>query len=226
MCLLIASNVKVANRNWLYNGFHNNDDGAGFSYAHEGKIVVNKGFFDFEEFYKAYTEMPDCPNLVHFRLATGGMIDEANCHPFVLNENVVFGHNGVFSNVKACHDFSDTYHFNEEILKPIFGKNTEGLFTDAANELLGSFIGKGNKLAFLKSSGEITIVNHSAGRMEGESWFSNSSYTYEKKKYTPYQGQNRQSAPLPPINVVTGTNPPVKLWLGHLFDRFSMQEFQ
>src|SRR6266545_3554785 len=45
--------VQIAKK-YLSNSFENNKDGAGFAYAKDGKITINKGYFSFEEFWKAF----------------------------------------------------------------------------------------------------------------------------------------------------------------------------
>jgi len=185
MCLLIASTKKVSNQEWLRNGFTKNNHGAGFAYALEGKLFVKKGFFSFDSFIKEYSEIPEKAKgvVTHFRLSSGGKIDENNCHPYNITENCVLAHNGVFSNVDSCADYSDTHHLVEDILKPLFSKNTQVLFTSAASYLLSDFIGKWNKLAILNNKGNINIVNADEGYWEQDNtvWFSNKDY--EKMSY-------------------------------------------
>lgn len=183
MCLLIASKTKVKNLDWLSNGFENNSHGAGFVYTHNKRLVLKKGFFSIESFLKAYEEMPDdAPCIIHFRLATGGKMNEENCHPFYVSNNMAFAHNGIFYNINPCDNYSDTWYFNEQIVKPLFGKNGNAVYTRAAEIVLSDFIGAGNKLAFLNHKGDIQIINHEAGTMEGDAWFSNCSYLHGRSK--------------------------------------------
>ena len=182
MCLLICGNKKVQNLDWLSNGFDNNSHGAGFVFAHKKRLHLRKGFFKFEDFLKAYKEMPDdAPCLIHFRLATGGKLNEANCHPFSVSNNLAFAHNGVFFNVKDDDNFSDTYYFNQSIIQPIFAKNPHAIYTEGARALIEEFIGRGNKVAFINNYGRIVIMNEKMGDYEGETWFSNGSYKYGRK---------------------------------------------
>lgn len=181
MCLLIASPKKVTNIEWLSNGFDNNSHGAGFVYAHQNKLHVKKGFFTFDKFLKAYKEMPDAPCLIHFRLATGGKLNAENCHPFNVTDKLAFAHNGVFFNIASCDKYSDTYHFNELLIKPIFAKNPAAIFTTAAKVLIEEFIGRGNKLAFINHKGQITLMHEHAGEIEDDTWFSNGSYKYGRR---------------------------------------------
>lgn len=179
MCLLSFSHKKITNHNWLLNSFISNKDGAGFAYAHQNKLVVQKGFFNFSYFLKAYSNIPeDAPNIVHFRASSGGAINAQNTHPFSVSERVAFAHNGILSFISHNQTFSDTFRFNESILKPIWGRNQLGLFTEAAKYLLEEVIGKFNKLAFLNNKGEFLIVNEASGYWEDDdnTWFSNRCY--------------------------------------------------
>src|SRR5690348_4415363 len=98
MCCAILSlpNSNISKEH-LENAFSNNDDGAGFAYIKDGKVVIEKGFFTFESFWNAYTlaELNDKISLIHFRIGTSGGQDQLNCHPWEVNEEVVMMHNGV-----------------------------------------------------------------------------------------------------------------------------------
>jgi len=182
MCLLIcAPKGRVDEDEILENGFTNNSDGAGFAYSHNKKLIVKKGFFDFDTFIKEYRGIPEnAPNLVHFRLATSGRRNEENCHPFFVSQRLAFAHNGVFRCVNGDSEYSDTHYFNETIIKPVFSKNPRVVFTKAAQFMLGETIGGYNKIAFLNHLGETIIVNEIAGDWSGGVWFSNSSWLYAR----------------------------------------------
>lgn len=182
MCLLICSpSGRINDPQTLSRGFENNMYGAGYAYSYNNGLFVKKGFFDFDDFFKSYSKIPkNAPNIVHFRLATSGKYNEENCHPFNVNENLAFAHNGVFSCVKGDDFHSDTYKFNELICKPLFSKNESLILEDATKFVLYKTIGSYNKIAFIKNSGEIIIVNEEAGYWENGIWFSNSSGKYPR----------------------------------------------
>jgi hypothetical protein len=64
---------------------------------------------------------------LHLRHATVGTVMEANSHPLVMlskqedGQDVVFMHNGTLYEFKKTGDevYSDTYHFNEDLMKPL-----------------------------------------------------------------------------------------------------------
>lgn len=183
MCLLAASFSKIKNIEALENGFCNNSHGAGFCYSDNNRLFVEKGFFTFEEFIEAYNKIPDeSANLVHFRLATGGKINEENCHPFYVNENLAFAHNGVFGCVNSTALHSDTYEFNRLLLQPLFNKNTNYMvFKPEMKYLLEKTIGY-NKVAFLNNSGKIAICNEDNGDWNDGIWWSNSGWKHSNKR--------------------------------------------
>ena len=190
MCLLAASFKKIQSVEALENGFNNNSDGAGFCYSNEGKLYSEKGFFTFQAFLDAYNVVPDnAPNLVHFRLATGGKRNEENCHPFSVSKKLAFAHNGIFSCVDSTSEHSDTYEFNRLLMQPLFAQNPDLVFTNAAKFLIEKTISY-NKVAFLSNKGQITICNEKAGDWDEEIWWSNTGWKYSRNWNCGYQGSS------------------------------------
>lgn len=180
MCLLsISIKSKITNKKWLENAFHNNSDGAGFAWVNDkSEIVCEKGFFDFDSFYSAYCNIPENKTiLLHFRATSRGLTNEDNCHPFFVNKNLVYAHNGTIQGFYETNK-SDTYLFNEKILKPLIGR-----FVNLKKEflyLLQEAIGINNKLVFLNNKEEFYIINQKEGHWVDEKiWFSNHSYNYK-----------------------------------------------
>ena len=92
MCVALVKNkdIDLPNKDVLKVCFKNNPDGAGFAYCRDGNIVINKGFFTFEGFYKALESANIKKHesaLIHFRVATHGNIDKHTCHPFLITDN-------------------------------------------------------------------------------------------------------------------------------------------
>lgn len=110
--------------------FTTNRDGAGFAYIHEGKVHWSKGYFNVDLLNKALMEIPaDAETVVHFRIATQGLVDVANTHPFPVSEDAslyevseysgdvpVLFHNGVLSIGSIKDRKSDTWQMTEDIL--------------------------------------------------------------------------------------------------------------
>ena len=179
MCLLISQpKNKSVSEEHLKTAYENNNDGAGFCYADNGRIIINK-FRSFKKFYNQYetaTKKHGATSdfIIHFRMSTHGTNKGVeNVHPFKVNNELAFAHNGIISGVGDSKRLSDTQLFNKKVLKNLpndFIKNS------IIQVLIGDWIGN-SKLVFLDNAGESFIVNKSMGhRDELGVWFSNESY--------------------------------------------------
>jgi hypothetical protein len=52
MCIIVykPKGIELPKEDILKNCFDNNADGAGYMYAHKGKVLIHKGFMDWEDF--------------------------------------------------------------------------------------------------------------------------------------------------------------------------------
>lgn len=107
----------------LRNCFVNNPHGAGYMFLNNGMLHIKKGFMDFDSFYKSFCDenfSKDDPIFIHFRIATHGLVDEGNTHPFPITQKISslrsteftfkgYGlmHNGVFLYDKSLYDAFD-----------------------------------------------------------------------------------------------------------------------
>lgn len=179
MCIAILNTKGTTlKKKTLRNCWENNGDGAGILYINnDNKLETFKELKDFSNFYKNYSrikkEFGKRNMLLHFRISTHGKVNETNCHPFLVNEDVGFVHNGMIHNVPTSEEYSDTYMFNETILKRL---EKDFINNSAITILLEDFIGGGNKLIILNSNDEFLIVNEKAGHWNLGCWFSNDSY--------------------------------------------------
>ncbi len=176
MCLAILKTAdSVITRRELKNGFDTNDDGAGFMFTENRKLVIQKGYFGFRKFYKAFRqaerENPKSNFVIHFRLATSGKKDSANCHPFLVknNEEVGFAHNGIFSGL-GNNFYSDTMDFNYRVLKTM---PKSFMYSVEAMKFISKYCGWYNKLIFLNSNNHYIIINEDMGYWKNGVWFSN-----------------------------------------------------
>jgi glutamine amidotransferase len=152
-----------------------NPDGAGFMYVENKKLHMQKGFFEFKDFWKAYHEHQGKQAVIHFRIKTHGPINTDNCHPFLVNKGLGFVHNGIISGF-GKDELSDTRHFNEEIIKPLATKwGNLSIFQPAIKSLIESRIGY-SKLIFLDRFGNYDIFNEDKGSWDDKIWYSNTSY--------------------------------------------------
>lgn len=189
MCIAILNKKEATlKRELLKNCWDNNGDGAGLLYIDNKKQMKTfKELKSFEVFYQEYSRVKKSYGkrniVIHFRISTHGKIDETNCHPFLVNDNLGFVHNGMIYDVPTSKDYSDTYMFNETILKNF----TEAFeYNEIILDMLESFIG-GSKLVFLNTNNDYAIVNEKAGHWANGCWFSNGSYKHVSN-YIDYGG--------------------------------------
>lgn len=193
MCLALykPANIKP---DWdaLEEGMCHNSDGAGFAVAVDGQLIVEKGFFKFADFKKAFEPFGDYAAIVHFRLATHGGKNQQNCHPFALADfgndtdhmPVAVIHNGIFS--QAANDqkqWSDTWHVCRDILHPLWAKEEKSLVSPQMIPLGDSFVGSSNKLVFLYADGTFGIWGEKNGHWSEGVWYSNYSYCSYGARY-------------------------------------------
>ena len=177
MCLAIYKPSKVK-PDWdaLEEGFKSNSHGAGFAVAVDGSIQIHKGFFNFEDFLRAYDPFADRQALIHFRWATHGARDQEMCHPFSVTDEIAMIHNGIL-NISTDDDKtkSDTWHYVEYILKPLAERDRD-FYSDNAIKFLGESAISGSKFCFLRADGDWCIWNAEDGHWMGDAWYSNRSY--------------------------------------------------
>lgn len=173
MCVIVVRPPGVNIQNHILQlCFIANDDGAGFMYAANKRLYIEKGFFTFDSFANAYARVPDnVPCVLHFRLATSGLHDWNNCHPHKINRGLAFVHNGIIptSPIRNRTD-SDTVWFNKEVLKKMPSNFHKRLDLVMAIE---GMIGPCNKLVVLDRFGCITFFNADGFGEYMGCWFSN-----------------------------------------------------
>jgi hypothetical protein len=175
MCLMFAMpDGQRVNRAALEKAWNLNHDGAGFMYASKGRVVIHKGFFTFEDFWKAYVQHlvkgrgRKGAAVVHFRFATHGLKDKVNCHPHRINDRLAFAHNGIIRIDTPNPARSDTLEFRDRYLSDL----PDGwLENQAICDLVGARAA-GSKLAFIDGRGRLTIINEHLGAWRDNVWIS------------------------------------------------------
>jgi transcriptional regulator with XRE-family HTH domain len=99
-----------------------------------------------------------------------GEVNASNLHPFLVNKDLGFVHNGVISGLGDAK-FSDTYYFNQ-LLQQL---PTNFLKNKSIVDLIAARIGR-DKLVFLDKNSTWTIINPANGHFFEGDWYSNSSY--------------------------------------------------
>ena len=176
MCIAIYKpEGKILSQATLTECYDSNPDGAGFMYAENKKLHIEKGFFSFQSFYDAFKKHENKQTVLHFRIKTHGKIDTTNCHQFAVNNSIGFLHNGIISGFGDANH-SDTIGFNQSILQPLVSKwGNLALFQDPIIDLIEGRIGY-SKLVFLDRHGNHKIMNEHKGEWDDGIWYSNNSY--------------------------------------------------
>ena len=152
-----------------------NPNGMGLMFSDGEKLIVKK-YVDEKDFdvfyldYEAACKIAKSPIVVHFRMATHGKRDLDNTHPFLVNENLGFVHNGILSiHVPKDSPQSDTSLFNTEILQKL---PPDFIFQKHLLNLIDMSIGN-DKIVFMTNNGTYAILNEAAGKWENGIWYSN-----------------------------------------------------
>jgi predicted glutamine amidotransferase len=179
MCIIVVQTKNnFVSKKTLRNCWDNNGDGAGIMYANSGKIVVKKELTSFEKFmqYKNEADKIGGNIVMHFRISTSAGINLNNIHPFKVNSELHFCHNGILDiAVPKNSPINDTQIFNNQILRNLpkgFQHN------HAIMDLIEQRIGDRNKFVLLDTNGQFYIINEIAGNWDEGNWYSNNSYLY------------------------------------------------
>lgn len=178
MCIAILNLSEKVSKSNFKNSLQSNPDGFGLAWVDSKGIQVWKSMsFDVNKLYRKYESVYDSNHIgaiiLHFRISTGGGVNLENTHPFHINKDLIFCHNGMIKGYGTKRE-NDTRHFGREILSRISEKD---LFNNSAiQNLIEERIGH-SKLIFLNSSGDSKIYSEELGiwEMDGN-WYSNNSY--------------------------------------------------
>jgi glutamine amidotransferase len=178
MCIIAAiPQGKQISKEVLKRCWHNNPHGGGFMYTNGKQVQTFKEMSSFKRYWKSFVnlrnEFPQSSFVCHFRISTHGKVNEDNCHPFLVNNKLGFVHNGIIRNAPLSSDYSDTYMFNEAILKQL---PSNFLGNQSILTLIEEYIGGGSKLSFLTYDNQLHFVNEKAGVWDEGIWFSNRGY--------------------------------------------------
>ena len=203
MCIIAIKRKGLdLNKEYVKNCFSNNPDGAGFMYADNGKVHIEKGFFDVNKYIARLDELWDKKDLsnknlvMHFRIATNGAVNSQNCHPFPISKKLKdlrktevdsrYGivHNGVISKYSREVKMSDTQKFiMNDVYRLWMKNNIEAMEKDM----------KGNgRFCILKGDGEFELFGQFDFEKDG--WiFSNSSWSYSYEDLLNYKKHSKGS---------------------------------
>lgn len=205
MCLIVSKNKGVAlpKEECLENAAQNNPDGIGIALHKEGsnEIIIKKdftGIYTFLGWLHNNVSINDSV-IIHFRVATSGLKDEGNRHPFPITKNKellretnlvcqsAVAHNGVLIAYDKHVTYSDTQKFILDILSDDEIKNN--LANPVIQKLLNNFLSH-DRLAIMLSDGTQILL----GEFNVNDGISYSAYSYKwhwqgcygKNYVTPY----------------------------------------
>jgi hypothetical protein len=172
MCIAILNKRSQLSAATINTAWENNPEGGGLIWIEKGQLKTFKTY-DRAEMLKTYQTIrhrTKQPIVLHFRIATSGARTLDNLHPFLINKQTAFVHNGVIAGL-GNETHSDTAEFNLLLQK----LPANFLESEALRELIAGYIGY-SKLVFLQASGTFTIVNEHAGQWDNDTWYSNDSH--------------------------------------------------
>lgn len=189
MCVILVKErgIELPKKDVLESCWKRNPDGAGFMFNNSNKVVIMKGFMTFEEFYLRLQTANEFYNLkekglvIHFRIATSGLKDKGNCHPYpISNDNLDLRKSFITTELGIVHNgIIRSYNGKDKILNDtqLFIKND--LFELNSldkkfykNVIFQSMIERlidGSRLVFLNKKGEIIKLGN---------WFQDGNYYF------------------------------------------------
>lgn len=130
MCVIVVKprGIKIPPKSILQKCWDHNSHGVGYAINIKGETdtYVQKGFMDFDGFYKSLMEENIRKSdilIMHFRLFTHGKKIPEHTHPFPVSKdktdlellayssNMICAHNGVFHLANQPNDISDTMYY-------------------------------------------------------------------------------------------------------------------
>ena len=212
MCIIVAKPAGAAlpDMDTLRTCFANNDDGAGYMLARDGRVEVRKGLMSWSACRASLAALGDVtalPMVIHFRIGTQGKLDADNTHPFPVTTDpkllvarksvcqVALAHNGIIplttsrltyqADTREPH--SDTYYFVRDYATEIV--TATDYHTDPHRVALLRKL-SASKLALLGADGHLTLV----GEYEEADgcFFSNNGFRWQAlATYTPHTYEPR-----------------------------------
>ena len=213
MCIAIVKpmGVDVPDDKILETCFRNNNDGAGFAFNHNGRVVIKKGFMKFNDFIDAFNTYNHRYNfkergvLIHFRIATHGGVNQGMTHPFPIQSDngalqkieyisdYAVIHNGTISltgsTARKETNMSDTAVFIRDYLYDI-ARNKDWFDCSANIDLIEKLID--SKMAILNKDGR--FITTSGFTEDNGILYSNTSY---QDNYFRYKRTNYSNSLLP-----------------------------
>lgn len=191
MCIAIMNSHRGAdlNRKTIERCARKHPDGMSLMWFENEEIKMFKTLDCVDHLYAKYRQVRDMNKTIalHFRRATHGEVSLKNCHPFWINRDMAFVHNGVIRMNEMPEDRVDTKVFRDKILRPYL--DPAWAADKDARDMVGDYISP-SKLVVATANPEpyFYIVNQKKGFSEGANWFSNTSYRVSNEnKWHPHR---------------------------------------
>lgn len=175
MCVIVVKpkGKELPSENTLKACWRTNPDGAGFMYNNEsGTVTICKGFMNFADFYSALEKVNNVQKkgvVMHFRIATSGLVDPGNCHPYPISSDeealrstfidttIGVAHNGIIATFNGqSKTLNDTQMYIKNVLSDVYRNNKLFYKDDSIMKLIELSIG--SKMAFLTGRGDIYTI--------------------------------------------------------------------
>lgn len=183
MCLLtVLDPGAMPDMSALEYGAMANPDGHGYAIiTRRNNLIVRRGMdpdimlMAFEHDRRHHL---DGPAIFHSRIATGGVVDKSNCHPFYVGQDrrTVLAHNGILFQPHKGDHRSDT-RILASVLLP---KKWPYLDSRKCARSFEKYLGLFNKVAILTTDPgyrkQSYLFGAENGWWEGNIWYSNTSY--------------------------------------------------
>lgn len=193
MCIIAIkpAGIKMPANKIIENMWHNNSDGAGFMYAVNSSVYIEKGFMKLKSLKVALKQLEkkvdvtNTPIILHFRITTSGGTSPGNTHPFPITEKLpllqmtkskaplAVAHNGIIDIKPSKKDISDTMEYIISQLAPLYQLRKDFYKLEAGKKLVYNAIK--SKMAFLDGEGRIETVGDFIKDKDGM-LYSNTSY--------------------------------------------------
>ena len=194
MCIIVykKEGVSMPSRKTLETCFSNNPDGAGYMYAVNGAVYIQKGFMTFRSLWKSLCktrkDWTGTALVIHFRIATHGGLGKAMCHPFPVTRDterlkatacraqIGLAHNGILSlTADAKSALSDSALFARDYLTRLCTRQNwykDDSLISIINELRGT-----SRLVIMSGNGGTALF--------GKWYTDNNGVDYSNESYKP-----------------------------------------
>lgn len=194
MCVILEIEPKVViPADKLERACDINPDGFGLAYVDKESIQVIRSVKnnDPKEVADHLQRLNKHKIFLHLRYATQGKISEDNNHPFVVLSqkkkiDIAFMHNGTitqYSPGAADKDFSDTYYYAKDLIRPLAHRTAAAftrpaVLTDTFFQKLASHPAGMSVIVFFDRWGNVLKINEKRGK-QFEGWWASNEYSFD-----------------------------------------------